>query len=102
MTVSDIRMKGLKAVISNLERNLEWIEEQGMLKGFEQGIEKGNERGIGKGIEEGIEKGIEKGIELEKREIAAKMLREGLDATLITRITGLSMDEIALLKNKQK
>ncbi|TNJ67573.1 hypothetical protein FE784_04105 [Paenibacillus hemerocallicola] len=84
--VSDIRKKGLKAVISNLERNLEWIEEQGMLKGFEQGIEKG----------------VEKGIEHEKREIAANMLREGLDATLVAKVTGLSMDTIALLKSKQK
>ena len=53
-----------------------------------------------KGVEEGIEKGIEKGTEKRNLEIARKLLLEGVDASLIARTCGLSMEQIEALKKK--
>ncbi|MBQ8219403.1 MAG: hypothetical protein IJZ79_06595, partial [Bacilli bacterium] len=59
-------------------------------KGFEQGIVHGIEQGIVHGIEQGIEQGIEN----EKTEIVKKMLQENTDINFISKITGLSIEEI--------
>jgi len=55
--------------------------------------------GYEKGIEQGIEQGIEKGMEQEKINTARNMLKEIDDLDLISRITGLSIEKIASLKN---
>lgn len=47
---------------------------------------------------EAEEKGIEKGIEIEKINIAQGMLNENIDISLISKITGLSIDEIKNIK----
>ncbi len=60
----------------------------------EAGIKEGIERGIEKGIERGITKGITKG----KSETAMRMLSEGFEMPVISRISGLSLDEIEALK----
>ena len=49
---------------------------------------------IEKGIEQGIEKGIEKGKIEEKIEAAKNMKNDGLDFSLISKYTGLSIEEI--------
>ena len=40
--------------------------------------------------------------ELRKKieEIATRMLEEGKDTGMVSRVTGLSMDQVAILKNK--
>ena len=43
---------------------------------------------------EGKQKGLEEGIRKEKIEIARSMLKEELDTSLISKITGLSIEEI--------
>ena len=73
----------------------ELLEKQGFKKGIEQGIEQGIEKGIEKGIEQGLKQGIEKA----REEDAIKMLKEGLDVSLIKKITGFSKSEIQKLKN---
>ena len=50
-----------------------------------------------KGISEGISQGISQGIEQNKIENAKKMLKEKLDIDLISKITGLSKEEIKKL-----
>ena len=56
---------------------------------------------IEEGIEKGIEKGIERGRETNKKNIALKMLKEGLDKAFISKITNLSEAEIIKLKNQE-
>lgn len=51
-----------------------------------------------KAMEKGFEKGVEEGIEKGKFEDAKKMLLEGFDVEVISRITGLSQDEIRKLR----
>lgn len=52
------------------------------------------------GVEEGIEKGIEKGIKKEKIDIAKVSIKKGLALDLISEITGLTIEEIKLLADK--
>ena len=51
-----------------------------------------------KGMEEGMEKGIEEGMSQRSLEIARKMLAKGMDEASIMDMTGLTSEEIKLLK----
>lgn len=54
--------------------------------------------GLEEGMEEGMEKGLEKGLEKGQREAlkatARKMREAGLDAEMIQRITGLTLEDL--------
>lgn len=50
------------------------------------------------GIEQGTQEGIKEGVQKEKIEIAKSMLKENLELSLISKITGLSLDQINQLK----
>ena len=69
-------------------------------KGKEEGIAEGMEKGRAEGIEKGRAEGMEKGMSQRSLEIARKMLAKGLDDTTIIEMTGLSLDEIRLLKSQ--
>lgn len=51
-------------------------------------------RGMKKGLEKGMEKGLEKGHEEEKKQIARKMKSDGLPVDIISKYTGLTVEEI--------
>lgn len=51
-------------------------------------------RGMEKGMKKGLEKGLEKGHEEEKNQIARKMKSDGLPIDIISKYTGLSVEEI--------
>lgn len=55
---------------------------------------RGMEKGMKKGMEKGLEKGLEKGHEEEKNQIARKMKSDGLPVDIISKYTGLSVEEI--------
>ena len=69
-------------------------------KGKEEGIAEGMEKGRAEGMEKGRAEGMEKGMAQRSLEIARKMLAKGLDDTTIMEMTGLSLDEIRLLKSQ--
>ena len=48
--------------------------------------------------EKGLKEGIEQGIEQNNLEIAKKMLKENIKVETISKITGLTKEEIAKLK----
>ena len=60
--------------------------------------QKGMEEGMEKGRAEGIAKGIEEGMSQRSLEIARKMLAKGLDEASVMDMTGLTAEEIKLLK----
>ena len=62
--------------------------------------QKGKEEGIAEGMEKGRAEGMEKGMSQRSLKIARKMLAKGLDDTTIIEMTGLSLDEIRLLKSQ--
>jgi predicted transposase/invertase (TIGR01784 family) len=72
------------------EDHLKWLRiEANTLK---KTAEQAREEGIAEGIERGIEQGIEK--------TALNMLEQNLDSKLISSVTGLSVEEIIKLKNR--
>ena len=52
------------------------------------------------GLAEGLEIGMEKGMNLRSLEIARKMLAKGMDEASIMDMTGLTAEEIKLLKTE--
>ena len=66
--------------------------------GYKQGIEDGKSEGIEIGRSEGIEIGKSEGIEIGSKnksiQIVKKMLEEKINIELISKVTGLSVEEI--------
>ena len=58
------------------------------------GYDKGLKAGIEQGIKEGIKQGLEQGKKKENLKIAKRMLHEKIDLTTISKITGLSIQEL--------
>ncbi len=81
---------------------IQYGEARGLEKGEERGIKKGEERGIKKGEARGIKKGEARGIEKEKLAMARKSIAKGLDDVLIAELTGLSLPQIAAIKNEMQ
>ena len=63
-------------------------------KGRAEGLKKGLKKGRKEGIQKGRKEGIQKGKAEEKMVTAKKMKSEGLDIELISKITGLTKEEI--------
>ena len=88
-------------MVSTAKMQITSSRKDGMRKGLKEGMEKGMKEGIEKGMKEGIEKGmkegIEKGIGEERIRTARKMKAEGLGTDMITKITGLTPNDIDAL-----
>ena len=65
---------------------------------YQKGKEKGKEEGIAEGMEKGIKQGMEKGMSQRSLEIARKMLAKGMDDASVMDMTGLTAEEIKLMK----
>ena len=63
-----------------------------------EGIAEGKEIGMKEGMEKGREEGRAEGMNLRSLEIARKMLTKGMDEASIMDMTGLTAEEIKLLK----
>ena len=72
--------------------------QKGKEKGKEEGIAEGIEKGIKQGMEKGMKQGMEKGMSQRSLEIARKMLAKGMDEASVMDMTGLTAEEIKLLK----
>ena len=70
-------------------------------EGKEEGLAEGMEKGLAEGMEKGLAEGMEKGMNKRSLEIARKMLANGMDAATMMEITGLSAEEILLLKREK-
>ena len=83
------------------EEGLKKGKEEGLKEGKEEGLKEGLKKGEEKGMKKGEEKGLKKGGEKAVRKLVLKMLREAVDKTFISKLTGLSEDEIIKLKNQE-
>ena len=61
-------------------------------------VDTAKREGIAEGMEKGMKQGMEKGMNLRSLEIARKMLAKGMDEASIMDMTGLTAEEIKLLK----
>ena len=65
---------------------------------IDDSYQKGKEKGKEEGIAEGMKQGMEKGMSQRSLEIARKMLAKGIDEASVMDMTGLTAEEIKLLK----
>ena len=87
------------------ERRLAELREKAIMDEMairDSGYNDGKKEGIKEGIEQGIEKGKNEGLKIGKKirsiEIAKEMLKENLDLAVISKVTGLSRDELKNIK----
>ena len=95
--VSTAKMQITSSRKDGMRKGLKEGMEKGMKEGMEKGKKEGIEKGMKEGMEKGMEKGIEKGIGEERIRTARKMKAEGLGTDMITKITGLTPNEIDAL-----
>ncbi len=67
---------------------------------FAQELREERQKGIDEGLEKGVEQGIEKGLELDKLDVIAGMLENGLEWVIIQKITHLDQAGYEALKIK--
>ena len=91
-----------KKAYRDIKNSIDTAKQEGLAEGLEIGMEKGMKQGMEKGMKQGMEKGMkqgmEKGMNLRSLEIARKMLAKGMDEASIMDMTGLTSEEIKLLK----
>ena len=80
-------------MVSTAKMQITSSRKDGMRKGLKEGMEKGMKEGMEKGMKEGMEKGIGE----ERIRTARKMKAEGLGTDMITKITGLTPNDIDAL-----
>ena len=85
------------------------IEGAGFDKGFDKGYDKGLENGVEigrtegikqgrqQGVKEGLQKGIQDGKRNEKIQIAKNLLSQKVDLKIISKVTGLTLEELKKL-----
>ncbi len=79
---------------------VDWISREEEQKQYEEVMyEKGINQGIIQGKQQGLKEGITQGIEQNKQETAKKMLELKMDLETISKVTGLTMEEIESLRN---
>ena len=61
-----------------------------------------HEEGREEGLEEGLAKGREEGLEDAKQKIAINLLQLGTPCDIVAKATGLSLEEVAKLKEEVK
>ena len=94
---SALRRGKMQGEMIGEERGLKRGMRKGMRKGMEEGLKKGMAEGLEKGMEKGMEKGLEKGKEDERRKNAVGMKAEGIPVDVISRVTGLTPEEVSVL-----
>ena len=87
-----------KMAYRDIKNSVDTAKREGIAEGKEIGMKEGMEKGMEKGRAEGIEEGRAEGMNLRSLEIARKMLAKGMDEASIMDMTGLTAEEIKLLK----
>ena len=96
--LDDARQEGVKqGLAQGREEGLAQGREEGLAQGREQGLTQGREQGLAQGREQGLAQGAQQ----EKIANILGMLREGIDISVIAKITFCSVAEIQQIANKQ-
>ena len=102
--LADAREKARMDKIAELdysrEEGLAKGMEKGRLEGRQEGLAQGMEKGLAEGMEKGMEKGRQEGRTERDKEVILNMLKEKTDINFISKVTGLSIEEIKKLKNQ--
>ena len=75
---------------------IEYAKETGLEEGLAKGLAKGRVEGRAEGLEEGLAKGREE----RNMEVAINLLQLGTPCEIVAKATGLSVEEVAKLKER--
>ena len=92
-----LREKAIRDYYSGLDDARQEGVKQGLAQGREQGLTQGREQGLAQGREQGLAQGAQQ----EKIANILGMLREGIDISVIAKITSCSVAEIQQIANEQ-
>ena len=87
-----------KAVTLEHKEDIMTIAERLEQRGEQRGLERGKEAGIQIGKEAGIQIGEQRGEKKGMKNVALNMISENMDAKLIAKFTGMTIEEINNLK----
>ena len=87
-----------KMAYRDTKNSVDTAKRDGIAEGKEIGMKEGMKQGMKQGMEKGMKEGMEKGMSQRSLEIAKKMLAKGMDEASIMDMTGLTSEEIKLLK----
>ena len=93
-----ISFEASKMAYRDIKNSVDTAKREGIAEGKEIGMKEGMEKGREEGRAEGREEGRAEGMNLRSLEIARKMLAKGMDEASIMDMTGLTAEEIKLLK----
>ena len=93
-----ISFEASKMAYRDIKNSVDTAKREGIAEGKEIGMKEGMEKGREEGRAEGIEEGRAEGMNLRSLEIARKMLAKGMDEASIMDMTGLTAEEIKMLK----
>jgi len=93
-----ISFEASKMAYRDIKNSVDTAKREGIAEGKEIGMKEGMEKGREEGRAEGREEGRAEGMNLRSLEIARKMLAKGMDEASIMDMTGLTSEEIKLLK----
>ena len=100
-----LREKAIRDYYSGLDDAKQEGIEIGIAQGREQGLAQGREQGLAQGREQGLaqgrEQGVAQGVQQEKIANILGMLREGIDISIIAKITSCSAAEIQQIAHEQ-
>jgi hypothetical protein len=94
-----LKMRGEDHSVMDVMRE-EAIErgiEIGLGEGIDRGIIKGRVEGLTMGLEDGIKIGVGRGRDEERRKLAIKLKAENVSLSIISRTTGLTIEELTSL-----
>ena len=92
-----LREKTIRDYYSGLDEARKEGVQQGLAQGREQGLAQGREQGLAQGREQGLAQGAQQ----EKIANILGMLREGIDISVIAKITSCSVAEIQRIADDQ-
>ena len=93
-----ISFEASKMAYRDIKNSVDTAKREGIAEGKEIGMKEVMEKGREEGRAEGIEEGRAEGMSQRSLEIARKMLAKGMDEASIMDMTGLTSEEIKLLK----
>ena len=100
MIMKQVEERYIKAEIAKFtpQEMREYETSKMAYRDIKNSVDTAKREGIAEGIEIGMEKGRAEGMNLRSLEIARKMLAKGMDEASIMDMTGLTSEEIKLLK----
>ena len=91
-------VENAKQITESRRKYMEWERQRAYDR--QAGLEAGMEAGLAKGLEEGLAEGRLEGAHLKAIESAENFIKEGVSLEVISRCTGLSLEEVKELAKK--